>query len=102
MYGQWYATGGEAGVEPTGDIRRLQILWDELKTVVDRDEQIELYRQIYDLHAEHCWLIGTVGEVPRPIVVNADLRNVPDVSICSWTVGYYLGLAQMEQWFYGD
>ncbi len=99
-YGQWYATGGKAGEEPTGDLRKLQIIWDELKEVIDPPKQIELFRQLYDLHAKHCWIIGIVGEVPQPIVVSKKLRNVPEKGLYSWTHGQYVGWSQMEQYFF--
>ena len=91
---------GAAGEEPTGDIRKLQVIWDELQTVTDQSEQIELFRQLYDLHMEHCWLIGIIGHVPRPIVVNSKLRNIPEKAICSWTIMRYLGPARIEQIFF--
>jgi peptide/nickel transport system substrate-binding protein len=101
-YGNWYATGGQAGEEPTGDIRKLQVIWDELQTVTDQEKQIEMFREIFDLHAEHCWLIGIVGHVPRPIVVDAKLRNIPEKAICSWTIMRYLGPARIEQLFFEE
>lgn len=99
-FGNWYATGGKAGEEPTGDLRKLQTIWDQLVEVVEQPKQIELFRQIYDLHAKHCWMIGIVGEVPQPIVVNKKIRNIIDKSLYSWTHGQYIGPTQMEQYYF--
>jgi peptide/nickel transport system substrate-binding protein len=99
-YGRWYRTGGEAGEEPPGDIRRLQIILDELTETVDLDKQEELFGEILDLHAEHCWMIGIVGEVPRPVIVNTDIRNFPERALCSWSLTRYVGVARIEQIFF--
>ena len=100
QYSVWYTTEGQEGVEPTGDIRKLQQIWDVLKETADPDQQIKLSQDIFDLHAQHCWLIGLVGELPQPIVISQKLRNCPEVAICSTIIGRYLGSARLEQLYF--
>jgi peptide/nickel transport system substrate-binding protein len=100
LYGQWYATGGKAGEEPPGDIRKLQIIYDQLLQTVDMDKQEELFVELLDLHTQHRWKIGIVGEVPRPVVVNNRIRNIPERALCSWAFNRYLGSARLEQLFF--
>ena len=38
---------------------------------------------------ENRWIIGTVGVMPQPVIVNAKLRNVPDK--LTWTIDYNYG-----------
>ncbi|NLS77931.1 MAG: ABC transporter substrate-binding protein [Chloroflexi bacterium] len=99
-FGLWYSSGGKSGEEPTGDIRQLQLIWDELQEQTDSAKQIEMAQQLWDLHMKHCWMIGIVGHVPRPVVVNKKIRNIPEKAIYSWTEGQYLGPARMEQLYY--
>jgi peptide/nickel transport system substrate-binding protein len=100
QWGDWYNTKGEAGVEPPEVIKELQRITDEIVQSVDREEQIKLFQDALDLHAEHCWVIGLVGEVPQPIVINEKLRNIPEKTLCANLIGRYLGLIKLEQVFF--
>jgi peptide/nickel transport system substrate-binding protein len=99
-YGNWYATDGQAGEEPTGDIRQLQVIWDELQMVTDQETQIEMFRQLFDLHMEHCWIIGIVGHPPRPVVIGNNLQNVPETGVYAWTIGQYFAAIRLEQLYF--
>ncbi|MFN2231272.1 MAG: ABC transporter substrate-binding protein, partial [Anaerolineae bacterium] len=76
-WGNWYQTGGEAGEEPTGVPRQLQLLYDEVKITPDEATRIELFEQIY--HESLAFLpdIITAGRAPAPGVVKNNMRNVP-------------------------
>jgi peptide/nickel transport system substrate-binding protein len=99
-YGYWYQTDGKEGEEPTGPLREMQLIWDKIRTTVDYDAKVALYQQVLDLHAEHCFVIGAVGELPRIVLANSKLRNIPERSLVSTTIGRYLGLSIPEQWYY--
>ncbi|MGQ9632386.1 MAG: ABC transporter substrate-binding protein [bacterium] len=83
LYGIWYATGGKGGEEPRGDLRRLQLLYDELKSTVDEKKKLELGRQILSMHAENSWIIGITREAAIAIVKN-NFKNVPEDVIQDW------------------
>jgi len=102
MYGNWYATSGQAGIEPTGDLRKLQTIWDELQTVTDGEQQIEMFRQLFDLHMQHCWLIGIVGHPPRPVLVTNKMRNYSEKGLYAWTIGQYFNAIHLEQLSYEE
>ena len=77
-YGRWYATEGKAGERPTGDVAKLQEIYDKIKVTADEKEREHLAKEIIKLHIKNLWLIGTVGELPRVVVVKNNFRNVPE------------------------
>lgn len=45
----------------------------------DRDKVVaECIQKIYDLHKENTWIIGYLKPMPNRILVNKDLKNVPE------------------------
>ena len=95
-YGQWYATAGEIGEEPTGDIRQLQLLYDQMASTTDTDENIRLGQEIMRIHDENVWIIGTVELPFQPVIVNNDLFNVLEDGIASSRLQYE-GFSWLEQ-----
>lgn len=83
---QWYLSGGTEGVEPTPELARLVEIIDEAK-LSGRERQIELAQELFRLWADNIWEIGTVGLTPMVqgvVVVNQDLRNVPETAGNDW------------------
>ena len=87
LYGLWYGTQGTRAIEPTGEIRKLQQLYDQLKQEVDNDARLRIGQQILGLHDKNVWIIGTVMTPAHPLVANADLVNVRTVAMESYHVG---------------
>lgn len=83
-YAQWYQSGGITGEKPTGDLRRVIDLYEQIKASVDPKEQVQLWQGIMDLNAKNLWVIGTLTSPPLVGVVNNDLRNVPKEAVYSW------------------
>jgi peptide/nickel transport system substrate-binding protein len=85
-HGVWHASNGEEGIEPPDDIKELVAL--HLKGVtVPREEAAEVGKEIFRRHTENLWIIGITGLSPMSsgvMVVNKDLRNVPDIAANSW------------------
>ncbi|HON73086.1 MAG TPA: ABC transporter substrate-binding protein, partial [bacterium] len=78
LYGQWYSTGGKGGEEPKGDIKKIYDLWDKVTVTADENQRDRYFKEIINLHKRNIWMIGTVGELPQPVVVKNNFRNVPD------------------------
>ena len=99
--GAWYQSGGKKGEEPSGDLKRLQELYDNGKEV-SAEKRLELGREIRRIHADNLYVIGTVGESPAfngVVVVKNDFRNVPDVAPNSPAL-QNPGIARPEQFFF--
>ena len=83
-FGLWYATEGKWGTEPTGEIRRCMDLFEQIRLTPDDKKQVEIFRKIIDLNRENLWVIGTIGELPVPVLVRKNFRNVPEVALHGW------------------
>jgi peptide/nickel transport system substrate-binding protein len=86
LYDKWYATDGAEGLEPPAEIKQLIDLRDQAKTV-GRSGQIDLAKQIFTAWVDNLYQIGTVGLTPMiqgVVVVNKNLRNVPEVAGNDW------------------
>jgi len=87
-YARWYVTGGKAGEKPVGDVARLQELYDKIKLTVHEEKRRSLVEEIIQLHIKNIWMIGTVGEMPTPVVVKNNFRNVPETLLLENILGY--------------
>ena len=83
-YAHWLESGGERGEEPTGDVARVQELFNERAVTVDEDRRLEIGREILRLNSENLWNIGDVGEVPIPVILGDNFKNYPDVGFTSF------------------
>lgn len=86
-YGDWYATGGEAGMEPSPEIQELLQLYEQMSATADDGRRLELGREILGAHDENVWMIGTVSAPFAPFLVNLDLINVKEEAVDSWRTG---------------
>jgi len=67
-----------AMVEPPADhpVRRIYELWQEVQRTGDEAERNALFQEMLNIHAEAPFIIGTVGEDPKPVIVANNMRNV--------------------------
>ncbi|WP_179229151.1 ABC transporter substrate-binding protein [Parenemella sanctibonifatiensis] len=75
-FGNWYASGGTAGEEPTGVCAELVKLWDELRAAPSDQARISTGQAIQKLHSDECVMIGLVGNPFAPVVVSNTVKNV--------------------------
>ncbi len=97
---EWLDSDGAEGLEPPEIIKEL---WDLtvqwLAEPFGTDRYMELGKRIFQINAENCWLIGTVGLVPRVAVIKNTVRNAPKPGqILSIEYGMWTP-AQAEQWW---
>jgi len=79
---RWYGSDGEQGVEPTEPMRRLVDLY-ERGFGLPPEQRIGLGQEIWRIHAEQLFIVGTVGLSPANngvVVVKNNFRNVPPVA----------------------
>jgi peptide/nickel transport system substrate-binding protein len=77
-WARWFQTGGEEGQEPPEEIKQVYDNWQQLQSTLDEDEFIRLGKAILQSQAENLWTIGTIGEVPEPMIVGDNLKNYPE------------------------
>jgi peptide/nickel transport system substrate-binding protein len=87
-YARWFASDGQQGQEPQGEVRQCIDLFRRIQRTADPDEQVRLFHEILRLNARNLWCIGTVVETSVPYVVKRapgrQFRNVPDVAAPEW------------------
>ena len=100
-FGKYYQTSGQSGVKP--DIQGvidLANLHDAWRHTYDTEERARIWHQILKLHSDEIYTIGVVNGVQRPVVVNNDLRNVPEVGVYNWDPGSAFGVYKPDTfWF---
>lgn len=77
-WGTWIATGGKSGIEPPEDIKKISALWEKAKVTTNRVLRDRYIKEIFNIHKKNIWMIGTVGELPQPVIVKNNFRNVPE------------------------
>jgi peptide/nickel transport system substrate-binding protein len=81
LSGNWYESGGQSGIEPTGDLRRVIDLFDQAQVTPDEAERTELAKEIFRVNLANLWTIGTIGGTPLEmgvVVTKNNFRNVPE------------------------
>jgi peptide/nickel transport system substrate-binding protein len=99
---QWHQTGGAEGEEPPEWARQLFDLAREWKTLLPGTERyVEVGRELIRINQQNMTLIGTIGELPKPVVVGNDLHNLPpNLGTVHFNFGYMYPY-RPDQWYKG-
>ena len=97
---QWSISNGASGEEPPAWAKRMFEIAKEWKTVVPgSDRYMELGRELVKLNLENMTIIGTIGELPKPIIVANRLHNVKqDLGTAHFNFGYSYAF-RADQWY---
>ncbi len=98
---QWAVSNGSEGIEPPPDhpIRKLWALWDKAKTSPTIKGANAHVKEMIDIHKENIWVIGLVAELPVPVIIKNNLRNVPAFGMAVDDLRG-TGIAQPAQFFF--
>lgn len=103
--GLYYQTGGKEGIAPRPGsmLERLQQRYTDVISTVDPAEREAKLLEAYKVHIEDGPLyIGAIGDHPSALIVNNNLRNIPEVGlVASWDLGFP-GTADPEQFYFGQ
>ena len=77
LWEQWHQTGGEQGEEPPEKIKRLYELGDLWLASTNDADYNRYAEELFDLASEELLIIGTVGFVPLPVIVQNKVGNFP-------------------------
>jgi peptide/nickel transport system substrate-binding protein len=103
--GQYYQTGGKDGIpaRPGSMLEKLQQRFTEVLATVDPQEREAKLLKAYEVHIEDGPLyIGTIGDHPSALIVNNNLRNVPDFGlVAGWDLSFP-GTADPEQFYFAQ
>ena len=99
LWTDWHLSGGERGEEPPQKYKELYETASRWFAETDEAERDRLAVQVFDFISENVMVIGTVGFIPRPIIVSNKLRNFPrDVRFYGDDVQYFRDV-KPETWF---
>jgi peptide/nickel transport system substrate-binding protein len=79
-------------------VRQIRDLWEQVIIEPDDDTRNALFKQLLDIHKEHPYMIGTVGEDPQPVIVKNNFFNVGSGFISDDTLRN-VGLLRPVQFF---
>lgn len=95
----WWMSDGASGEKPPEDMERLRELALEFHAAMPfSDEWMELGKEMVEMHAENLLQIGTVGDVPMPVILHNRLGNVPQYTAAMWDV-YWTYPYRVDQYF---
>ena len=102
-WGQYYETGGNAGEAPDmPEAVTLLGLYKSWQAATDDAARKTIWQAIQQLFADQVFTIGTVSQVPQPVVIANHLKNVPERGLYNWDPGGYFGVHRMDLFFRSD
>ena len=101
---QWHDSKGAEGDEPPDWAKELFTLADEWKTLAPgTDRWVEVGRKLVEVNQENMTIIGTIGALPKPVIVGNGLKNVFP-TLADGTVHFNFGYMypyRPDQWYKG-
>jgi peptide/nickel transport system substrate-binding protein len=102
-WGQYYETRGAAGEQPdmpaVSELVDLNRAW---ANVTSEEARALIWHRMLEIWSQQMFTIGTVSGVPQPVVVNRELRNVPDRGVYNWEPGAYFGIYDPGTFWYAN
>ena len=100
-WGQYFETNKQVGEAPDIDeAKQLLSLYYEWSKSTDTDSRTTIWKQMLEIYSEEVFSIGLICGVPQPIVVNNQLRNVPEQGYYSWAPTAFFGVYRPDTfWF---
>ncbi|AGC67893.1 periplasmic alpha-galactoside-binding protein AgpA [Thermoclostridium stercorarium subsp. stercorarium DSM 8532] len=99
--GNWVASNGKEGVEPTGDLKKLCELYQQMRSAITAEEKERIALEMLKLHEKNIWIIGYMEALPTLIIKDKKIKNFPENSIfCDEFRDF--GIAHFQCLYYGD
>lgn len=98
-WARWFQTDGRQGEEPPDHVKELKGWWEDVQVEPDPERRKELAQNILAYQAENLWSIGDIGYIPKPLIFNKNLRNIPETGIWAWATLWTIS-RDPEQWFF--
>lgn len=96
-WGQFIETSGTNGVETDmPEARELQDLLDEWRRAMDLDQRHAIWDRILAIWSEQVYSIGTVTNIPQPVIVDRHIHNLPEKGMWAWDPGAHFGIYRLD------
>ena len=103
MWGQFVATDGTTGQAiDMPEAQELDRLRREWRRSVTREERRAIWDKVLAINADQVFTIGIVNDVPQPVMINNQLRNVPDKGLYGFEPGAFFGMYMPDTFWFAD
>jgi peptide/nickel transport system substrate-binding protein len=100
-FGTWFATNGESGEAPAGEILTLINLYREMSAATSKEQINRIALQMLKIHEDNIWEIGFLSPTPTLVAVKGDLKNFMDRGL--WCDEFrQFGIAHPAIWYLGS
>jgi peptide/nickel transport system substrate-binding protein len=100
-FGTWFATNGESGEAPVGEILTLVNLYQDMSAATSKEQINQIALRMLKLHEENLWEIGFLSPTPTLVTVKSDLKNFLENGL--WCDEFrQLGIAHPASWYLGS
>jgi peptide/nickel transport system substrate-binding protein len=102
-WGQYIETSGDAG-EPIDmpEAQRLAELLDAWRAAGDTASRTAIWNEALAIWADQVYTIGTVANVPQPVIVSRHLHNVPEKAVFAWEPGAQFGVHKPDTFWFDE
>jgi peptide/nickel transport system substrate-binding protein len=99
LWHNWYNTGGEDGEVPLPWAREVYETCDALYSAPSEQRRTALGKHVFELLAEHLYVLSTVAEAPVPFIYSKRMRNISvakqrgyfETTASNWAEQYFFG-----------
>jgi peptide/nickel transport system substrate-binding protein len=99
-WGQFIETGGMNGTDiDLPEAQKLAQLLKAWRESTSTDQRAALWSEILEIWSEQVFTIGTVANIPQPVIVATGFHNVPAKGIWSWEPGAHFGLYKPDSFW---
>lgn len=95
LWGKWYESGGKDGEAPP---EHVQALYEAQRMWLQTGDLQYITTLLAD-NAENLWTVGTLVDIPNPVVANAKLRDLPAVKPDGWDTNGPYHIYPEAWWF---
>lgn len=100
-WGQYISTDEKSGEPIDEDAAMVQLqLYNKWMIASDDEERTRIWHNMLEGYSDQVFSIGTINNSRQPVVVNNDLRNVPQEGVYAWEPTSYFGIYKPDTfWF---
>ncbi len=100
-WGQHWETKGQAGEAPDmPEAKQLLGLFQDWQVASSKGAREAIWHEMLSLYNDQVYSIGLASGVLQPVVVQFDLRNVPEEGVYNWEPGAHFGIYRPDTfWF---
>ena len=103
QWGAWYESDGRSGEAPAQpEVLELVELNDRWRRATDYASREAIWHRMLEIHRDQVFTIGTVNQVPHPVVVSNHLNNVPERGFYVFSPGAYFGIYRPDCFWFDE